>query len=85
MIQVNYPEWPRKGDLAYFDREEYVLVLDISSAAAVYSDKYESDDEGMHIWLGRDDVILNTAVLAQVLSMRGYEWLPVERLFPAVE
>jgi hypothetical protein len=38
------------------------------------------DDEDGHIWLGGDNVIHHRAVLAQVFSVRGYEWIEIMRL-----
>jgi hypothetical protein len=85
MTKIRYPQWPKKGDLAYFDKEEYVLVLDIATAKAVYTGMYEVDEDDGHIWLGGDNVIGHNDILAQVMSMNGYEWIAVERLFPVSE
>lgn len=80
---ITYPKWPRKGDLAHIDNDDLGIVLDIQTAKAVYTGLYEVDDEGAHIWIGGDNVIHHKDILAQVFSMRGYEWIQVERLTDA--
>lgn len=70
----------RPTDLALLDNEEVILVIDIKSAKEALTDRYEVDDEGGHIWLGGDNVVPCTDILAQICSARGLEWIHVERL-----
>lgn len=70
----------RPTDLALLDNEEVILVIDIKSAKEALTDRYEVDDEGGHIWLGGDNVVLASEILAQICSQRGLEWIHIERL-----
>lgn len=67
-------------DLATTADGEVVLVVDIKSAKEALNDRYEVDDEGGHIWLGGDNVVLASAILAQICSQRGLEWIHLDTL-----
>lgn len=72
-------------DLATTADGEVVLVVDIKSAKEALHDRYEVDDEGGHIWLGGDNVVPASDMLAQICSQRGLEWMHLETLTPLQE
>jgi hypothetical protein len=72
-------------DLSMTDGGEVVLVVDIKTAKEAFLDRYEVDDEGGHIWLGGDNVVPHTDILVQICSVRGLEWIHLDRLTTTVD
>jgi len=70
------------SDLALTDSGETVLVVDIKTAREVYSGFYDTDDEDGHIWIGGDEYIPHSALMAQICSHRGLRWIPFSDLAP---